>query len=823
MKKLFMVCNAHIDPVWQWEWEEGVGAVLSTFRAAADFCEEYDSFVFNHNEVIVYKWVEEYEPTLFARIQKLVKEGRWHIMGGWYLQPDCNMPSGESFVRQIEAGRRYFKDKFDAVPNVAINFDPFGHSKGIVQIMQKAGFTGYVICRPTAPEMKIEDENFLWEGFNNSSITVHRSNGFYSSPMGKVNEKIGYYIKDFKEGPWAQKHSRMMLWGVGNHGGGPSRKDLDLISQMQKEQKDVELIHATPEQFFEAIKNDELIKVDTTLGRCNLGCYSSLVRLKQKHRLFENELLATEKINAHAAAQNLIEYPAAKIEAAQEDLLYAQFHDILPGSSVQPVEEMALRMMDHGLEELSRIKTRAFFALCEGEAAAVDKEYPILIYNPHPVEVDTIIETEFMLSDQNHGVNISYPTVFYKEAALPTQIEKETSNIPIDWRKKAVFRAKLAPMSVSRFQCFTNMIEKNEIPAIDYMLPAYTFDNSTMQVKFNVNTGLIDSYIVNGREFSTKGACEIMAMEDCEDSWGFFNFNCNTEKGRFTLVTEQEAAKVAAIKDESLKPLRIIEDGGVRMVIEGIYKYNLSFAIVRYYLPKQGSEISLKIRIINNERDTLFKLNIPTTIKGGQYVGKTAYGVDALLNDGGECVSQEWSMCFDDKFAVSCINNGTYSSSCNDGVMRPTLMRSCAYCAHPIEGKTILPQDRFSERAEQGERLFEYVINAGEKEEREEKIDLEAAIVNQKPFGMSFFPSGKGQKSGSFVELSNKAVSLTTIKQAKNGGYTLRLFNATQKLQSTHITFVQSGVKGNFALQPMEVLSLIYINGNFEKTELIDF
>ena len=111
MKDLHLICNAHIDPVWLWDMEEGISAAISTFRMAAVFCEEYDGLVFNHNEALIYHWIEEMEPALFARIRKLVKEGKWHIMGGWYLQPDCNMPSGESFIRQMESGREYFSWK----------------------------------------------------------------------------------------------------------------------------------------------------------------------------------------------------------------------------------------------------------------------------------------------------------------------------------------------------------------------------------------------------------------------------------------------------------------------------------------------------------------------------------------------------------------------------------------------------------------------------------------------------------------------------------------------------------------------------------------
>ena len=112
MKKLFLVCNAHIDPVWLWEWQEGATASIATFRTAADFCEEFDGFVFCHNEALLYQWTEEYDSALFSRIQRLVREGKWHIMGGWFLQPDCNIPSGESILRQILTGRKYFAEVF---------------------------------------------------------------------------------------------------------------------------------------------------------------------------------------------------------------------------------------------------------------------------------------------------------------------------------------------------------------------------------------------------------------------------------------------------------------------------------------------------------------------------------------------------------------------------------------------------------------------------------------------------------------------------------------------------------------------------------------
>ena len=130
---IHLVCNAHLDPVWLWEWPEGAAEAISTFRIAADLGEKFPGFIFNHNEAVLYEWVEEYEPALFKRIQRLVKQGKWHIMGGWYLQPDCNMPSGESFVRQILLGKKYFKDRFGVDIRTGVNLDPFGHSRGCLQ------------------------------------------------------------------------------------------------------------------------------------------------------------------------------------------------------------------------------------------------------------------------------------------------------------------------------------------------------------------------------------------------------------------------------------------------------------------------------------------------------------------------------------------------------------------------------------------------------------------------------------------------------------------------------------------------------------------
>ncbi len=220
MKNIHLLCNAHLDPVWLWQSQSGMAEAVSTFRVAADFAERFDGFVFNHNESLLYEWVEEFEPQLFERIKALVKRGRWHIMGGWYLQPDCLMPTGESLIRQIEVGRGYFSEKFGIEPKTAINFDSFGHSRGLVQILKKCGYDSYIFMRP---HDIVKERDFIWQGYDGSEIIGHNTNDGYNTNKGAAVEKIKNCLENSYPG------DNLILWGIGNHGGGPSEVDLNDI------------------------------------------------------------------------------------------------------------------------------------------------------------------------------------------------------------------------------------------------------------------------------------------------------------------------------------------------------------------------------------------------------------------------------------------------------------------------------------------------------------------------------------------------------------------------------------------------------------------
>ena len=804
-RALHLICNAHLDPVWLWEWEEGAAEALSTFRTAADFCEAFDGFVFNHNEALLYRWVEEYEPALFARIQRLVAQGKWHIMGGWYLQPDCNMPSGESFVRQILVGRRYFSEKFGVRPTTAINFDPFGHTRGLPQILVKSGYDSYMFCRPFQHDCPLPNDDFVWVGYDGSEITGHRTMNWYNAPLGRAREKVEQFAASYPDRPVSA-----VLWGVGDHGGGPSRKDLEDLRDLIQETTDTAIRHSTPEAYFADLRATgvELPRHERDINPWAVGCYTSQVRIKQQHRHLENELYALEKMASTAAMQGLLPYPKAELDEALRDLLFCEFHDILPGSSIQPVEQMSLRVLDHGLEIISRLKARTFFALAQGQPRAQEGQIPILVYNPHPFPVRAPVTCEFQLADQNWGDVFTQVTVMAGGIPVPSQVEKQLANINLDWRKRVVFEAELAPGQMSRFDCALELLPQKppiQLAAHDGYIHIET---ESLDVLVNTATGLIDRYCVHGRDLVQPGAFQPVVMRDNEDPWGMLVRSYRDLEGRGELLQPAAGTQFSGVTRAQLPSVRVIEDGDVRAVVEVVFGYEHSTICQHYKVPKHGTELEIETRVHWNEKNRMLKLAIPTALPDARYLGQVAYGVGELPANGDEAVAQKWVAVVSEghDLALTCINDGIYGSDFAEGELRLSLLRSPAYAGHPIGERDVVPQDRYTPRIDQGERLYRFWFNGGPVRERLDAIDREAVAHNETPFALSFFPHGSGVVPQPGLVLSDAVVQLSAFKQAEDGrGYIVRVFEPTGTTRHTTVLLPALGIEQSLDLAPFEV------------------
>lgn len=768
MKKLHLICNAHLDPVWLWQWKEGAAEAISTFRIAADFCEKYDGFVFNHNEALLYEWVEEYEPELFERIKKLIKAGKWKVIGGWYLQPDCTMLSGESFLSQIELGRKYFKDKFGVVPETAVNFDPFGHTKGLVQILEKTGYKSYVFMRP-----QIGKKDFIWDGFADSSVTGHCIFGGYNTLKGEALNKLNDYLDKCRD-----EEIGLMTWGIGNHGGGPSKIDLENLNTAIASHDDVEIIHSTLDDYFNEIDKANLPHVSESLEHVMMGCYTSMTRIKKHNRDLENKIATAQKMAVFANMTRGTEYPEDDIRDIRKSLALCQFHDILPGSCIKPAEEDGLRTMSYALEKCDKIIAKSFFALAKGQKAAKEGEIPIMIYNPHPYKIKDTFEVGFMLQDQNWNEGEVTLAAVYGENGnrLMCQNEKPEATFNLDWIENVVFEAELEPCSMNRFDCKLTVTEKKE------QTYSYTdkieINGANSKFVISRKTGLIEEYSVGGiTKIKNGGVLEV--YNDNEDPWGMTVDGFYDKVGEFKLLTEEETGKFLGY-DESTPNVIISENGEVRTRVEAFFKYKDTFAAVEYYIGKLSDDLDIKITIFSQNANKCIKYRIDTEIADGKFYGQTAFGTEVLQSSGSEVTYQKWCGIRNNDNALYVINNSMYSGSFKDSSMHLTLLRTPVYSAHPIMKRQIAPHNRFLKHIDMGERTFELKITASA------DFEKKALVFNESPVAISYFPHEESADNAPVMVLGNENIQISLVKKSDDK-IILHMFNSSENPQTTSV------------------------------------
>ena len=802
-KKRHLICNAHIDPIWQWDWPEGVSATLSTFYSAAKLCDEFD-YIFCHNEVTVYKYIEEYAPELFEKIKELVKAGKWHIMGGWYLQPDCNMPSGESFVRQIRNGERYFLEKFGVKPTTAVNLDPFGHTVGLVQIIKKCGQDSYLFMRPFNHELDLPSDHFVWRGLDGSEIKAVRITGGYGTPLGKSAESLKHKTK------WQPFPVGTALWGVGNHGGGPSRKDLADIEKELLSDTETEFLHSTPESFFSEINPTEV--VDKSLRISMPGCYTSMYRVKKLHAQLENEIAMAEKISTAAYMSGALKsYPEKEIETAVEDLLNAQFHDVLPGTSVQCGEDAGIRYLNHGILEAERAKIKAYFALSATQGPAKEGEYPVVVFNPHPYELCSNVECEFTLADQNWQEDIysRLKVVDEQGNSVPYQVIKEESNLNLDWRKRIIFEARLKPLSLNRFSVYVDFVPLEKAKREEL----FVYDDGRKHVEIDKATGLLTSYKINGVEYLSQGF-GLCAFDDNADPWGMAKEQLSrmgTNEQKFIHSPHPNGVF------KGMKGVQVVENGDIYLGVEAFFEYQSTQARILYKIYKNNDDVDIDVTLYMGDINKIVKLKVPFAT-GGELIGQTAFGTEKLFDDGRENVAHRFVGLDTGNGCVALLNNGVYGSHFENGSLYMSLVRGVTYCAHPIGERELIPSDRFTKKIDQGENSYSFRLTLA----KAEQLERRAQEFVQKPLALNIFPIPCGKNdTGLDISVGGEVVSLVTAKKMYGGECVIfRLLNNTPSKTESYIKVGSSRLDLTFGRY--EVKTVLYEKGKLtESYELL--
>jgi alpha-mannosidase len=394
---------------------------------------------------------------------------------------------------------------------------------------------------------------------------------------------------------------------------------------------------------------------------------------------------------------------------------------------------------------------------------------------------------------------------------LPTQVEQELSNLNLDWRKRVVFSATLEPFKMNRFDCRLKVIASPPEPLLQESQDKIHFKTSELDVVINTKTGLMDRYRVNGIDYlESRAFCPIVIQHN-EDAWGRNYTRFRDKIGEFTILDAQASARFSGVHKTKFKPVRVIEDGPVRTVIESVMGYNHSFICQQYKLPKQGTEIEIETRVFWNEKDRMLKLSLPVNCPKSSFLGQAAFGVQQLPADGSEAVAQKWVAVVSEQSdkALTLINDGTYGSDFDGSELRLSLLRSPVYSALTIGDRPLIKdQNRFTPRIDQGERLFRFWVNAGSVQGRLNEIDREAMVQNEAPMALSFFPAGLSVKNEnqSIVKLSDECIQLSALKKAENDeSLIIRMYEPTGQKRTSLISFPSMNISKQVELDGFEV------------------
>ncbi len=669
MISVHLICNAHLDPVWQWRWDEGASEALATFRNAVEILDEHPSLIFCHNEAVLYEWTERLDPALFADIRRLVEAGRWVISGGWFIQPDVNLPGTESLVRTIAEGRRYFRDRFGAAPRVAYNFDSFGHGGGLPQVLRQAGFEMYIHMRPQAGELALPSDLYRWRGVDGTIIPAYRiAVGLYHTEHDNIETRLREGVE------LALKLGRdvPVFWGLGNHGGGATRRDLAAIEAFTARESRVRIVHSTPDAFYDAIKGAAATAPihDGDLQRVFTGCYTSLSRLKRQAVASLGRLVQAEAVSAAASWLAAAEFPEADLRQAWKLHVFNDFHDVLTGTCVEPAERDALGQYGRAEDMGRSVALAAIAALNRGSHGS--PSLPVTVVNTNPGLRRGPVEFECMADHRPFWKGLWLMRLFRADGReVPCQEEQPESLLPFNnWRRRISFIDDLPGVGVARYELKAFEIAKSQERGRvrNVHVPRAT-GSSPLASRFDPKTGLVASIkpARSARPFAGP-LFEPLVIEDTADSWGTGQSGYRKIVGRFKPCG---------------RPF-VIERGPIRTITRSILAYCSSRIVIDVVSYPSWPVLEFRFRVTWNEEQRRLKLRLPTTLSEPTLLAEVPAGAIRRPADGQEHVHGRWFVVEGRSAgkgaAIGLASSGQHGLDFKDGEVRLSVLRASAYC-----------------------------------------------------------------------------------------------------------------------------------------------
>ena len=773
---IHMIANAHLDPIWLWRWQEGCNEALQTFRSALDRMQETPGFVFTCSSASYYQWVEEIDPAMFLEIQQAVKEGKWVPVNGWWVQPDCNMPSGESFARHALYSQLYYYEKFGRICKTGYNVDSFGHNAMIPQLLKQGGMNAYVMMRPGMHENPDIPQNaFWWESPDGSRVLNYRiPRGYGCSGSDSIDDNIEFY----QERSEATGHGMMLFYGVGNHGGGPTKADLAHLVEKMKQDGFENLEFSTPDKFFEDLVQTE---IDLPVWKDDLqhhasGCYSATSLVKQLNRKVEQSLYFAEAFDTAAAKQFGLAPATEKLRKAWEDVAFNQFHDIMCGCSIMEAYDDVRDTMGHARTIADRVANRAMLQFTrridtwipgcsdpteEVRHRGIPREFPrpVVIFNALGFEREIPVQAMLMsacVEDAQRN-----PIAFQN-----VQASRFDGPNPRD----TLFTAKVPAMGYALYWMWTDRPDAPAFAETGVQGGEFFIENEYLRAEFCAETGGIAKLIdkTSNRTVNAETLAIPTVINDIEaDTWAHGIFKFHDTKGLM-----------------KLERIRLIEDGPVRALIEVKHSFGNSTLLQKFSLAAGQKKLTVEAKALWHEDFTMLKISLPLAgtdeistyeIPNG-FLKRPCNGEEEPgLNWADVTVTDEAGK----RHGIAVMSDSKYSYDAPGTEIRLTALRNVIFADHCAKRP-----DREFNFTDEGLQRFTYAIYPHEGEAECSDVVFEAAGLNSPPFVVqeSYHP-GDLPPQMSLVQIDEPNILVTAYKFCEDGSGDLivRLYETAGK------------------------------------------
>jgi len=776
------VGNSHIDMAWLWPWTETVEVVRNTFDSALDLMREYPAFKFTMSSARAYSWMEEKYPDLFKEIQQRVKEGRWEVIGGMWVEPDLNMPGGESLVRQVLIGKRYFQERFGVDVKIGWNPDSFGYNWQLPQIYKKCGMDYFVTQKLLWAQdyTKFPYRLFWWEAPDGSRLLTYFPRN-YAADMEPVQlaKDLSFWAPAIYGTSTSNSPEMMHLYGVGDHGGGPTRAMLDnALRFMQPSVVYPKIEFSTASGFFHDLE-PKLPSLTVPTWKDELyfeyhrGVFTTQAETKRHIRKTEEVVLNTEKFSSLATLFGR-SYPRASLDRSWKDLLFDDFHDIFPGSGI------AINYVDaqRNLDDVSRVAHAELNGSLEEIAAHIDTAstgVPVVIFNPLAWPRTELIEVSGQLPSASPNWEV-LDSAGKTVASQLIEIDAATHRmrllilaaVPSLGYATFHLRAASKPPSVAQRVTATDHSLENE------------FLRLTLDPKSGCVTSLYDKRIhseafapsvtdTGGPKTSICGNL-LQAFRDKPKDWDAWNIDDDFENQHWDIDKADE--------------LKLLTAGPLRAVLRVKKHFQNSTFIQDLVLDAGSPRVDVNMSTDWNEKHILLKVAFPVNAQSTFATFDIPYGSierPTTRNTPAEKAKFEvpaihWADLSDSTLGFSLLNDCKYGYDAKGNVLRLSLLRS---------------PDWPDPHADEGHHEFTYALypHAGTWRDAEtvrQGYDLNYPLLSFATTNHQGILPG----SRSFLTISAENVVLTALKKAEDGSdLVVRFYEACGKPVDVRLQF----------------------------------